>query len=121
VIGVKQLRAVIMGEAMGPNTIAALHAGADHMKEYIAELEGRSGGDATMASASQAEIEDEEEAELRALRAARLQALKEEKASARFGVGVKHIGQSDWRREVVDMSQSRVSAILNHWAHQEIF
>jgi len=74
-----------------------------------------------MASASQAEIEDEEEAELRALRAARLQALKEEKASARFGVGVKHIGQSDWRREVVDMSQSRVSAILNHWAHQEIF
>jgi hypothetical protein len=99
-----------MGEAMGPNTIAALHAGADHMEEYIAEIEGRCGNAVTTAAAaSLAEAEDAEEEELRALRAARLLALKDAKALARFGVGVKLISQSDWRREVVDMSQSRVS------------
>lgn len=111
-----------MGEAMGPNTVAALHLGADHMIEQLEAREApnerntailstsspiTAGGEVGLAAVGAETVNDDDEAAvLKALRDARRAELKRERAAARFGVGVKLIGEADWQREVVDMSCS---------------
>ena len=103
-----------MGERMGPNTIAALHAGADQMVELYGEAVGAPSGDGGGGgggSGSDNDDDDEydfdDEGVLAALREARLADIHASQAAkTRFGAGVKLIAKQDWQREVVDMSAS---------------
>jgi hypothetical protein len=97
-----------MGEKMGPNTFHALHAGADYMTELL-ELQNLSVNGAEVADASSpgVGVSGGGDVEAAALRAARLEALKQAASRSRFGGGVKLIDVGDWQREVVDQSTSK--------------
>ena len=92
---------------MGPNTYAALHAGADHMVEVekgMAKLAAAENGEGAQ---KRFEPREPTEAEvLSLLRAQRRSELVASKRRARFGGGVKLIDSRDWQREVVDCSLS---------------
>ena len=124
---------------MGPNTVAALHLGADHMLEQLALREANGGGaeaGAAVAAAADAEEappsgevglaavsgaavhEEDEAAVLRAIREARRAELKAARAAARFGAGVQLIDKVDWQREVVDGSCANGGTwVVVHLAH----
>eukprot|EP00618_Florenciella_parvula_P025480 CAMPEP_0119465856 /NCGR_PEP_ID=MMETSP1344-20130328/789_1 /TAXON_ID=236787 /ORGANISM="Florenciella parvula, Strain CCMP2471" /LENGTH=201 /DNA_ID=CAMNT_0007498141 /DNA_START=216 /DNA_END=821 /DNA_ORIENTATION=+ len=80
-----------MGEAMGPNTVGALHAGADFMAGQMAPTTDR-----TDASAAEDEF-----LQLREKRKADMQAVQ----ASRFGGSALLIGKNDWQREVVTASK----------------
>ena len=120
-----------MGERMGPNTMGALHAGADYMaeQEYMAQA-AEFVADAIIAEGEQEQAEtggsifeparlarDDDDAEaLEKIRERRLAELKTSRASARYGSGVKVLQKTDWAREVVEASKAAWVVVHLHRA-----
>ena len=85
-----------MGERMGPNTVAAFHAGADFMRDQEAD-------DAS--SDDEAYLDDAALAQFRDVRVAEISASRE--AAARAARRIERIAKDDWRHRVVDASAGR--------------
>ena len=85
-----------MGERMGPNTVAAFHAGADFMRDQEAD-DASSDDDAYLDDAALAQFRDVRVAEISASR----------EAAARAARRIERIAKDDWRHRVVDASAGR--------------